>query len=121
MKYLCLVYGDEIASDALPAADVDAFKDEIVFHREDLRHSGRLIVAGSLRPTDGVATVGGQCSSSGFLSVGPHATAPADLDGFYLIEAADLNDAIRLAAAIPLARQGSVEVRPVKELESWSG
>ena len=57
-------------------------------------------------------------SADGKLSVtdGPFAETKEQLAGFYLIEARDLNDAIQVAAKIPPAREGSVEVRPVREL-----
>jgi hypothetical protein len=48
---------------------------------------------------------------------GPFAETKEQLAGFYLIDAADLDEAIQLAAKIPPAREGSVEVRPVRELE----
>jgi hypothetical protein len=48
---------------------------------------------------------------------GPFAETNDHLDGFYLIEAGDLNDAIRLAARLPSARIGSIEIRPVRELD----
>jgi hypothetical protein len=47
---------------------------------------------------------------------GPFAETKEQLAGFYLVEARDLNDAIQIAAKIPPAREGSVEVRPVREL-----
>jgi len=52
---------------------------------------------------------------------GPFTETKEFLAGFYLIEAADLNDAIRIASEIPPARVGSIEVRPVRELTSTSG
>ena len=51
------------------------------------------------------------------LTDGPFAETKEQLMGFYLIEAHDLNEAVRLAAGIPAARVGSVEVRPVRELD----
>jgi len=52
---------------------------------------------------------------------GPFTETKECLAGFYLIEAADLNDAIQIAAQIPPARVGSIEVRPVRELTSTGG
>jgi hypothetical protein len=56
---------------------------------------------------------------NGKLSVtdGPFAETKEQLAGFYLVEARDLNEAIQIAAKIPPARVGSIEVRPVRELE----
>ena len=59
---------------------------------------------------------------NGKLSItdGPFAETKEQLAGFYLIEAKDLNEALQVAGGIPAARVGSVEVRPVRELNLWS-
>jgi hypothetical protein len=108
MKYLCLVYMEEQKLHAVPDR-------ECVACGEGLRRSGQLIAAEALQPIGTATTVRVR---HGKLSVtdGPFAETKEQLAGFYLIDARDLNDAIQVAAKIPPAREGSVEVRPVREL-----
>jgi hypothetical protein len=108
MKYLCLVYLDEKKLDAIPDSDCMAFGDS-------LRNSGHSIAAEALQPVHTATTVRVR---NGKLSMtdGPFAETKEQLAGFYLIDAKDLNEAIQLAARIPPARVGSIEVRPTREL-----
>jgi hypothetical protein len=108
MKYLCLVYMEQQKLHAVPDRECAACG-------EGLRQSGKLIAAEALQPTETATTVRVR---SGKMSVtdGPFAETKEQLAGFYLIEARDLNDAIQVAAKIPPAREGSVEVRPIREL-----
>lgn len=109
MKYLCLVYleGDKLraVADTECKACGDRFRD-----------AGLLVAAQALQPVETATTVRVR---NGKVSVtdGPFAETKEQLAGFYLVEARDLNDAIQIAAKIPPAREGSVEVRPVRELE----
>jgi hypothetical protein len=108
MKYLCLVYLDKEKWNAVPDA-------ECADCGMGLRSRGLLLAAEPLHPVETAATVRVR---NGVLSVtdGPFAETKEQLAGFYLIDARDLNDAIQVAAKIPPAREGSVEVRPVREL-----
>jgi hypothetical protein len=110
MKYLCLVYMDEESLDAMPDRDCIAFE-------ESVQKSGRHIAGEALQRVATATTVrvrDGRVS----LTDGPFAEAKEQLAGFYLIDAKDLDDAIQVAAKIPLARVGSIEVRPVRELSA---
>jgi hypothetical protein len=108
MKYLCLVYLDKDNWSAVPDA-------ECADCGQGFRGRGVLLAAEPLHPVDTAATVRVR---NGKLSVtdGPFAETKEQLAGFYLLDARDLNDAIQMAAKIPPARVGSVEVRPVREL-----
>jgi hypothetical protein len=108
MKYLCLVYLEEQRLHAVPDTECAACG-------QGLRNSGVLIAAEALQPVDTATTVRVR---NGKLSVtdGPFAETKETLAGFYLIDARDLNDAIQVAAKIPPAREGSIEVRPIREL-----
>nr|WP_297459962.1 YciI family protein [uncultured Halomonas sp.] len=112
MKYLCLVYSEEATFHTLP----DSPRDEECFaYAESVHESGRMIAAEALQPVATATTVrvrGGNTS----ITDGPFAETKEQLAGFYLVDARDLNEAIRIAAKIPAARVGSVEVRPVREL-----
>lgn len=113
MKYVCLVYGEEKKIGAMT-------DDECLAYDQALRDGGRCLASEALQPVHTAATVRVR---NGKVSVrdGPFTETKECLAGFYLIEAADLDDAIRVAAQIPPARVGSVEVRPVRELTSTSG
>lgn len=113
MKYLCLVYYDEAKLEALSASEHDALMSESLAYDEELRKSGHYIVSNALQPARMATTLrvrGGRVAMAG----GPCAETGEQLGGFILIEARDLNEAIRVAAKIPPARLGCIEVRPVR-------
>jgi hypothetical protein len=108
MKYLCLVYLEDAKLRAVPDK-------ECMVCGDGFRNSGVLVAAEALQPVNTAATVRVR---NGNVSVtdGPFAETKEQLAGFYLLDARDLNEAIQMAAKIPPAREGSVEVRPVREL-----
>src|ERR1041384_1085792 len=108
MKYLCLVYGEEQAIQSMDDRHCLAFD-------ESIRKSGHCIASEALQP---VATATTVRMRNGKLSVtdGPFAETKEHLAGFYMIEARDLNEAIQIAAKIPPAEVGSVEVRPIRPI-----
>ncbi|PTU73451.1 YciI family protein [Pseudomonas mangrovi] len=113
MKYLCLVYCDEALLHSLPDSPQD---EECHAFAESVQNSGRLVAAQALQPVSSATTLrvrGGQLS----ITDGPFAETKEQLAGFYLIEARDLNEAIQIGSRIPPARVGSIEVRPVRELD----
>jgi len=113
MKYLCLVYSDEEKLHGLPESPEDR---ECQAYADSLARSGQMVAGQALQPVATATTVrvrNGQVS----VTDGPFAETKEQLAGFYLIDARDLNDAIRIAAGIPPARVGSIEVRPVRELQ----
>ena len=108
MKYLCLVYLEESRLQEVADRECKACGDA-------LRSDGRMIAAEALHSVTTATTVRVR---DGKVSVtdGPFAETKEALAGFYLVEAADLDEAIRIAAKIPPARVGSIEVRPVRQL-----
>ena len=115
MKYLCLVYLDEGVLNALSKEQFDALVSEALDYNDALRRSGHYITSNVLQPIQTATTIrprNGQISTTD----GPFAETKEQLGGFMLIEARDLNDAIRVASQIPLGRLGGIEVRPVREL-----
>lgn len=108
MKYLCLVYLDENRLDELPDADCVAYDKAI-------RDSGHCIASEALQSVQTATTVR---MRNGRLAVtdGPFAETKEQLAGFYMIEASDLNEAIQIAAKIPPARIGCIEVRPIRPI-----
>lgn len=114
MRYLCVIYGDEDKLEALSGADTDAILSACATHCAGLRERGQLIASARLAPVPTATTVRIR-NGTPTVTDGPFAETKEHLAGFYLIEARDLNDAIRIAAAIPPAQLGCVEVRPVTD------
>jgi hypothetical protein len=115
MKYLCLVYLEERQMDAMPKTAWDALNGECLAFGDEIRGSGHCLAAQALQPVHTATTVrvrNGKVTTTD----GPFAETKEQLGGFYLIEARDLNEAIRVASRIPPARLGSIEVRPIREL-----
>jgi hypothetical protein len=108
MKYLCLVYLDEKRLAELPDEDCVEFD-------EGIRKSGHCVASEALQSVQTATTVRVR---SGKVSItdGPFAETKEQLAGFYMIEARDLNEAIQIAARIPPARVGSIEVRPIRPI-----
>jgi hypothetical protein len=110
MKYLCLVYLDERRLAELP-------DEECVACDTKVRESGHRIASEALESVSTAATVRVR---DGKVSVtdGPFAETKEQLTGVYMIEARDLNEIIPLAAKIPPARMGSIEVRPIRPIRA---
>jgi len=108
MKYMCLVYGEEKLMQTVD-------DNECIANSEALRKGGHYLAAESLQPVATAATVRVR---NGKVSVtdGPFTEAKEVIAGFYLIDARDRDEAIQLAAKIPPARVGAIEVRAVRLL-----
>ena len=109
MKYLCLVYSDEKRLENWPDR-------ECMDCAQGFAASGHLLAGEALQP---VATATTLRVRDGRVTItdGPFAETKEQLAGFYLIDARDLDEALQLAAKIPPARVGSIEVRPVRQLQ----
>jgi hypothetical protein len=115
MKYLCIVYQDEKKLESMAAEEEQALTDESLDYDEALRQSGHYINSNALEFANAATTVrvkGGKV----LLTDGPFAETNEQMGGYILIEAKDLNEAIRVAAGIPPVRLGCIEIRPVREL-----
>ena len=113
MRYLCLIYDEEAKMATMSKSDADAFMGEYFAFTEGIKTSGHYIGGEALKPVQTATTVrmrNGKMSTTD----GPFAETKEQLGGYHLIEARDLNDALQVAAKIPSARSGSVEVRPVE-------
>lgn len=117
MKYLALVYYNEEIMQKMSQAEWDSLNRECMGCVENLVEHGHYIDGAPLEPTTTATTLRVR---EGKVSVtdGPFAETKEQLAGFYMLEARDLNEALRLAEKIPPARYGSVEVRPVRELQA---
>jgi len=110
MKYLCLVYLEPDKLHAVPDRECAACG-------QGLRERGVLVAAEALQPIETATTVRVR-NGKMLVTDGPFAETKEQLAGFYLVDAHDLNEAIQIASKIPPAREGSVEVRPVRELDA---
>jgi len=119
MKYLCLLYFDEHELYSLPKHDMDRLIDDQLAFDRDVTGSGHLLNTNPLEPAKASATVrvrDGRISTTD----GPFAETKEQICGYYLIDARDLNEAIRVAAKMPAAKLGTIEVRPVRDVRKWS-
>jgi len=116
MKYVLLAYGDEKRLAAMSQSERDTFEDACRANVEMLRQRGRLLAEGSLQSGHTAATVrvwNGQVS----VTAGPFTEANDQLMGLFFIDARDLNAAIQVAAQMPQASGGPIEVRSLTPLE----
>ena len=108
MKYLCLVYG--------PESDISKMDDhECLAYDRSIRESGHCVASEALESVATAKTVRVRDGKARVVD-GPFAETKEQLAGFYMIEAASLDDAVALAAKIPPARVGSIEVRPIRPI-----
>jgi hypothetical protein len=115
MKYVLLAYADERQLDSMPSDQRGAFGDECLANDQALRQSGHLLSVNGLQSSRAASTVR---IHDGRLSVsdGPCAETAEQLMGIFTIDARDLNEAIQVAARMPQARAGPIEVRPILAL-----
>jgi hypothetical protein len=116
MKYLCLIYQDEAATQALMKTEGEKIHVDYLAFTDEIKKSGHLLGSNGLQPTNTATTVrvrNGKVTTTD----GPFAETKEQLGGYYLVEARDENEAIQIAAKIPSARFGSIEVRLVWEIQ----
>ncbi|MGV3491742.1 MAG: YciI family protein [Devosia sp.] len=115
MRYICLVHAAAEAFAALGPEGSKQLDIDSLAYDEGLKQSGNLVVAEALQPPENAVLVrvrAGNVSTTD----GPFIETKEQLAGFILIEARDLNDAIRIAAGIPIAKFGTIEVRAMYEI-----
>jgi len=114
MQYLLLIYGKEADLKSLSDKEKAAFYGEYVAFTESITKSGHFRGGAGLQPVATATTVRVR-DGKPVTTDGPFAETKEQLGGYYLIEAKDMDDATAIAARIPSARFGSVEVRAVKQ------
>lgn len=112
MQYMLLVYLDE---QALNETEREECYVESTQLTQELNSRGQYLAAAPLHPTS-TATSVRMRDGRRFVTDGPFAETREQLGGYFLIDAKDLDEAIGIAARIPAARRGTIEVRPVIEL-----
>jgi hypothetical protein len=112
MRYMLLIYLDE---QSVREAEREHCYAESVQFAHQLNSSGHYLAAAPLHPTPTATSVRVR-ESKRMVTDGPFAETREQLGGYFLIEARDLDEAIGIAAGIPGARLGTVEIRPVMEI-----
>ena len=117
MRYLCLAYYDERKFEALPKAEFDAIVSRCAARDEALRNTGKLVIVGSLgspRSSSAIRPRKGHAS----ITDGPYLETKEQIGAFFIVEAADLDEALAVASLHPAATLGEeigwgIEVRPI--------
>lgn len=112
MQYLLLIYSNEAEEAAMKPALIASIMAEYTEFTKGIVQSGQFKAADRLKPTSAATTVrvrNGQVATTD----GPFAETREQLGGYYLVDAKNLDEAIAIAARIPSAKYGSIEVRPI--------
>ena len=112
MKYMLLIYGDE---QALSETEREQCYRESAELAQQIDATGHYVAAAPLHPTSTATSVRVR-DGKRLVTDGPFAETREQLGGFFMIEAPDLDQAMAIAERIPMARQGTVEIRPVIEV-----
>ena len=116
MQYICLIYGDEQSSQGMDDEDRNQVMADYMAFTESIGKSGNLVAGDALQPTTTATTVRVRNGET-LVTDGPFAETKEQLGGYYVIDAKDADEALAIAARIPGAQHGSIEVRPVVVFE----
>lgn len=114
MKFLALIYAAPEAEPVEGSAEWDNMLQEYMQLSEELQGRGAFLAGEGLQGTETATSIRVRKGQTELID-GPFAETKEQLGGFYLLDCKDLDEALRLAAKIPSARYGTVEVRPVAE------
>lgn len=117
MKFLVIIYNDPALLDAMPQQEFDKTMRGCIEHADDLQNEGRLIESQQLESPKTAKTLRRR-NSRLTITDGPFAETKEILAGFNLIEAEDMDEAVRIASTFPWAETGSIEVRPVRDFQA---
>src|SRR5437870_11877094 len=115
MKYLLLIYENEADWAAVSEAEKGKIFQEYMDYSKRIRKNGNYLGGEALQPVSTATTVRVKNGKT-LTTDGPFAETREQLGGFYLVEAKDLDEALSIAARVPSARTGSIEVRPLLKL-----
>ena len=116
MRFVCLVYGHSSIFETMSEADQKALTRDSLAYDVELEKAGHMVVAEALQSLATASTVRVRDSEMEVID-GPFIESKEHLLGFILVEARDRAEAVRIAAGIPLARHGAIEVRPVMDMQ----
>ena len=114
MRFLCLAYEEERKLNELSQTEWHALRQEVLDYVETMQRSGRLILTLPLQSATTASTLRVREGKT-LVTDGPFAETREQIGGFFLIEAADQQEALRIASEWPSARLGTIEVRPIEE------
>jgi len=114
MKYMLLIYDDEKVWAGLSEAEQKKIMGDYRQFGQEIAAAGQMVTGAQLQPVSAATSVRVR-NGKRLLTDGPFAETREQLGGYYLVEAKDLDEAIGLAARIPSARMGTIEVRPLVE------
>lgn len=117
MQFLMLVYTDNALLDAVSGEQYDTMMRGCLEHADELRAEGKLLGSQQLEPAATARTVRTRNGRVTF-SDGPFAETKEMLAGFNILEADSIEDAMRIAAEFPWSRMGSIEVRPIRDMDA---
>ncbi|HEY1901793.1 MAG TPA: YciI family protein [Terracidiphilus sp.] len=112
MQYLLLIYNAESNWEALSEAEIGKMRQDYGAFTQQIIASGNYVGGNELYPVSKATSVRVKDGKK-LITDGPFAETKEQLGGYYLIEAADLDEATAIAARIPSAHMGSIEVRPI--------
>ena len=112
MKYLLLIYQDEGSWTGLSEAEQGKLFEEYMTYSRNLKKNGNYVGGEALQPVATATTVRVRNGKT-MTTDGPFAETREQLGGYFLVEAKDLDEAVKLATGIPDVRMGSIEVRPI--------
>src|SRR5229473_8316089 len=113
MQYMLLIYHNE--ANRMPPKEESAMLQEYMTFTQDIVKNGKFKAGDRLEPTANATTVRVKNGKT-VTTDGPFAETKEQLGGYYIVDAKDLDEAVAIAARIPGARTGSIEVRPVMKI-----
>ncbi|HEV8695858.1 MAG TPA: YciI family protein [Lysobacter sp.] len=116
MQFLMLVYTDTALMDAVPEGQYDTMMRGCFEHADELRAEGKLLGSQQLEAAATARTIRTRNGRTTFID-GPFAETKEMLAGFNILEADSLEEAVRIAAEFPWSRTGSIEVRPIRDMD----
>jgi hypothetical protein len=117
MQFLMLVYTDTALMDAIPEGQYDTMMRGCFEHADELRAEGKLLGSQQLEPAASARTIRTRNGRTTFVD-GPFAETKEMLAGFNILEADSFEEAVRMASEFPWSRTGSIEVRPIRDMNA---
>jgi hypothetical protein len=117
-RYMLLVYEEEL--DAAGQAEREKGLPALLELHDSLREAGLLVSVDRLYATDSATSVSARGGGEAEITDGPFAVTKEVLAGYYILECADLDEALRHAARFPMTRWGTIEVRPIMPADQWA-
>jgi len=117
MKFLVMIYNDDALLDALPAGELDTMMRGCFVHADELRDQGHLLDSVQLESPSLIKSLRMRDDKMSVMD-GPFAEAKEYLGGYNIIEAADMDEALRIASEFPWSRTGRIDVWPMRDIDA---